>query len=335
MLLAGAAVLGGCDLVPKGKEKEASANQVAAAAGGPDDAAGRRLCASAGTYERLKMLAFEEARRVRGIDAAPLDPLLRASIVRMERPVVLSRDEGLGTTVCSGRFVLELPPGAASEFNGMQRLVADVEYSAQEAADGSGPVFQMSGAEPMIFRLASFGGAGPVTMAQADAPASVPVVEPASRPQPRAAPTPPPPPPPPSPRPAPATRVAARPPAPTPAPAPRVVRSPAPAPVRTAEREPAPERPRAARAGGRPSYNCRYAGTPSERAVCGNGDLAARDRRMSSVYFRTYERASPAAKRELSRSRAEFLRRRERCRSDECIASVYDDRIDEIRSMRE
>ena len=162
-LLAGVCALGACDFLSKREANTAEPDgnaiaNVAEGERGVDDATGRRLCASGATYERLKMLAFEEARRVRGLDARPLDAISRASVVRMERPVVLSRDEGLGVTVCSGRFVLELPPGAAPAFGGHQRLVADIEYSAQEAADGSGPVFQISGAEPIVFRLAAFGG---------------------------------------------------------------------------------------------------------------------------------------------------------------------------------
>lgn len=324
LLLGVTGALGGCDLVPKDKAAgKPSANEVAeaAASGGPDSAAGRRLCASAGTYERLKMLAFEEARRVRGINAAPLDALSRATVVRMERPLVLSRDEGLGTTVCSGRLVVELPPGAAPQFNGMQRLVADVEYSAQEAADGSGPVFQMSGAEPIVFRLASFGGMPYSGTAMAQAEPDDLAQDVRTPDMPPLPPSPPAPPPPVSSRPAnqPSTPV---PPQPVPAP-PETT----PAPTRVA---PAPTRQAA-----RPSFNCRYASTPSERAVCADAGLAAKDRRMSATYFSAYERASPEAKRQLSRSRAEFLRRRERCSTDECIGDVYDARVAEIRRIAE
>lgn len=324
LLLAGAAVLTGCDLVPDNKTGP-SANEVTAAAGdgGLTDPAARRLCASAATYERLKILAFEEARRVRGIDAAPLDSLSRATVVRMEQPLVRSRDEGLGTTVCSGRLVVELPPNAARHFNGMQRLVADVEHSAQEAADGSGPVFQMSGAEPIIFRLASFGGVGGGTaIAQAEPapqpspPSDLPEAGTPDRYWPSEnKPAPAPPPPAPAPRPLPPVRQAERPPAP-----PRTAPAPRPA------SEPAPVR----EASARPSYNCRFASTPSERAICADADLAARDRRMASAYYRAYHQATPIQRRQLSRSRADFLRRRERCADDACIADVYDARIAEI-----
>lgn len=324
LLLAGASLIAACDLVPKDKE-EPSAKEVTQAAdpGGLDSAAGRRLCASAGTYQRLKALAFEEARRVRGMDAAPLDPLSRATVVRMEKPLVLSRDEGLGTTVCTGRLVVELPPGAAAQFNGMQRLVADVEYSAQEAADGSGPVFQMSGAEPIIFRLANFGREpySGTAVAQTDTPEPEPSAEPAAD---GIAPVPPPTPP--SPSPAPARQAERAPPPARAAPA-QARRELAPGPSRA---DPAPSR-----AVARPSFNCRYASTPSERAVCADAGLAAKDRRMSSAYFSAYERASPAAKRQLSRSRAEFLRRRERCSSDDCIGETYDARVAEIRRIAE
>jgi uncharacterized protein YecT (DUF1311 family) len=96
----------------------------------------------------------------------------------MEQPLVKSRDEDLNVTVCTGRFVLELPPGAANAFDGLARVAADVEYSAQAAADGSGLVYQMDGAEPIVYRLASFGMDSrplpPIGASPAAAPQSAP-----------------------------------------------------------------------------------------------------------------------------------------------------------------
>ena len=40
-----------------------------------------------------------------------------------------------------------------------------------------------------------------------------------------------------------------------------------------------------ARAEGGPSFDCRYAKTPDEIAICHNPSLADDDRRMSSAYF--------------------------------------------------
>jgi len=117
----------------------------------------RRACASDLTYDRLKEYAFDEAQRIRGQEERLLDEIATYSVVRMEDPVVKSRNEELNVTVCTGRFVLELPPGAVNAFDGERRLSAQVEYAAQAAVDGSGLVYHMTGAEPIIYRLATVG----------------------------------------------------------------------------------------------------------------------------------------------------------------------------------
>jgi hypothetical protein len=117
----------------------------------------KRACGSQAGYDRLKSMTFVEAARIRKADSPALKRLASLSVVRMDQPVARSRDAALGVTVCSGRFVLELPPGAERLFGGDRRLEANVEYAAQDAADGSGPVYQMRGAEPIVYRLAAVG----------------------------------------------------------------------------------------------------------------------------------------------------------------------------------
>lgn len=115
----------------------------------------REACASRATYDALKSLAFRQALQIRRSKSKLLEQTYGNSVVRMEEPLVRRRDERLGVTVCTGRFILELPPGAVDAFDGDRRLVATIEYAAQPAADGSGLVYQMSGAEPIVYRLAA------------------------------------------------------------------------------------------------------------------------------------------------------------------------------------
>jgi len=258
----------------------------------------RRACSSAATYDRLKELAFDEAARIRGRDPRELDALAAASVVRMEDPVPKSRDETLNVTVCRGRFILELPPGVENAFDGQRRLSADIEYAAQAAADGSGLVYHMEGAEPIIYRLATAGGVLPRVVAQAPqpAPASVPAPPaPQARPQPE-----------PRGNPAPQQEAAAAP---------------------KAEAQPEARSPRS------PSFNCGYARTRSERLVCSHAGLAARDRQMAALYYSVMANADVGTRAHLRRSRDAFLARRERCGSEECVMSIYDARIQEIRRI--
>jgi hypothetical protein len=111
LLLVGVA---GCDLLgsKKAEEKDgkAATTKVASAAS--------RLCAANATYTRLKESAFDEAKRIRERDTEALDALADASVVRMEDPLLESRDEALGLTVCSGRMIVELPPAPVPRSTG-------------------------------------------------------------------------------------------------------------------------------------------------------------------------------------------------------------------------
>jgi hypothetical protein len=291
----------------------------------------REACASSGTYDRLKEVVFEEALRIRNSDPANLDTLATHSVVRMENPVVKSRDDDLNVTVCTGRFVLDLPPGAEAGFGGQRRLFADIEYAAQASADGSGLVYQMNGAEPIIYKLAAFdlqrqrmaapavqpgtvmtdaGGAAtaPAPPVPALAPAPVRELESEPRVVQREAP------PPPRPRPVE--------PRPEPRSEPRV----------EPRVEPRPEPVRAA-ASSKPSFNCRSARSRSERMVCSSDSLAGLDRAMSSLFYSALADADPGTRAQLRRTRDRFLAYRERCGSEACVAEAYDGRMREIRDI--
>lgn len=311
------------------KKEEVRGDELADKGESPDQSA----CASNATYARLKEVAFEEALRLPNANSENLDTLAAHSVVRMENPVVKSRDEDLNVTVCSGRFILELPPGSEGAFGGQRRLTADVEYAAQAAADRSGLVYQLRGAEPIIDKLAAFQLRGrPLQMPRAAAE-ETDFAEVAPAPEPPVAETPAPPsaapprsaPPEPrrsepAPRPAPKQRTAERPDQPVVAPAPNRV-----------EAEPL----RRAGTSSNPSFSCRSARTSGERAVCASQSLAARDRAMSSLFYSAMASANGPRRAELRRTRDRFLRYRDRCGSDACIAEAYEGRIREIRDIME
>ncbi len=148
-VLALAVVLAGCSKLEqnnpkKGAEARADAKRQQAS------------CASSVAYDRLKSSLFDQALAGYRGDRANLDTLADYSTVRMEGPVVESRDDALDITRCKGRLILDVPPGAERGFGGERRLAADIRYTAQAAADGSGLVYQLIGAEPLVTRLAAF-----------------------------------------------------------------------------------------------------------------------------------------------------------------------------------
>jgi hypothetical protein len=297
-----ALAIGGCGPTePKGRTEEDRAQRERSLA--------KRLksaCSSQATYDRLKQVAFDEAIQIRNADPVNLDTLSTYSLVRVENPVVKSRDETLDVTVCSGRFILQIPPGAERAFDGKHQLAADIEYAAQAAADGSGLVYQIKGAEPIIYRLATFDlrsqAYRPVASAHNVAAADTretPVTSPTAEP-PRAPPRP--------------TAIAARTSPPTPA-------SPA-----------VTEGSRQGRASA-PSFNCRAAHSPSERMVCGSDRLALLDRQMSSQFYSALSRGDGRVRANLRRTRNNFLSYREKCSDQRCVEQAYLDRMNEIQDI--
>lgn len=87
------------------------------------------------------------------------------------------------------------------------------------------------------------------------------------------------------------------------------------------------------RAGASPSFNCANARTSGEVAVCRSPGLAALDRAMASQYSAAMARADPEQRAILLRTRDSFLRFRDGCPSDACIAQTYRGRMREIRDI--
>jgi hypothetical protein len=333
--LAGALLaLPGCDWT---EPKVSKTDEVSAKAKQDNARRLKRACASSETYDRLKALTFDEVMKVRSGTPEFLDRLAANTTIRMEDPVAKSRDEQLDVTVCEGHLVMHLPPGVQDAFDGNRQLEADVEYSAQQAVDGSGLVYQMKGAEPIIYRLAA------LTLPKGSAPAPIPApasasagLIPSTTPAPPLAPV--------QPTPSATEAVIAR--------APVVPKVPEPLSKRhrSASRSSPEQNARAlspigrvspssrvasAQAVGasRPSFNCGRVTSRVLRMVCSDPDLAARDRRMSSVFYAALANSDDQTRAELRASRDRFLSYRGRCSTPACIAQAYDDRVAEIRDI--
>lgn len=259
----------------------------------------QKRCASSRTYDLIKRDLFRRAAQVRGSDQAAFDSLAPYAAIRMERPVVEREDEDRGAVFCSGALSLDLPPGVAV-VGGRRTLSADVDYSLESAADRSGDVLTLSNADAIITPLA--------TLIRTSAPAPAPGSE---MPTETTVPV--------------DTNIGqVAPPAqqPVPAPAPPPVAQPAPSPQ--------PEASRPATTSARPSFNCANARTRGERAVCSSNELANLDRQMAAQFNRAMASASPGERQMLERTRGSFLRFRDRCGSDACVAETYRGRIREI-----
>jgi hypothetical protein len=254
-------------------------------------------CSSRATYDAIKTELFRQAARARGSDQAAFDRIAAYSVLRIERPVLRSDDPDLRSAGCAAVATLDLPPGLAV-VGGRRSLSAQIGYIVQPAADGSGEVVMLEGAEPIIVPLA--------TLARTPNGSPLP-----TRPEPQPGLQP-------EPGTPPATGELPAPAPPPPAPA----QPPAPPPSREPER-----------ASASPSFNCSNARTRGEIAVCRDPELAALDRQMSRLFFRELGQASPEQRRILQSTRARFLRYRDSCRNDGCIAGAYRGRIREINDI--
>jgi uncharacterized protein len=79
-----------------------------------------------------------------------------------------------------------------------------------------------------------------------------------------------------------------------------------------------------------PSFNCRFARTRGERAVCKDPGLATLDRQMAASFNSAMSRGTPAQRELLQHTRLRFLTYRDSCRSSSCVAKSYRGRLKEI-----
>lgn len=77
-----------------------------------------------------------------------------------------------------------------------------------------------------------------------------------------------------------------------------------------------------------PSFDCRLAGTPTERAICADAEIGDKDSLMASMYLRLRADATATLRQQLLDSQRAFLRTRNACGADvACLHQVYDARI--------
>ncbi len=280
-------------------------------------------CSSQETYDLLKGELFRQAADLRGDDASTFGKVASYAFLRVTGPR-LAGEQPAGIIACAGSVTLDLPPGL-SVAGGRRSLTSDVNYAVRPGTGGGSDTVAVSNADAIITPLATLsradenasdsdeGGAA----GQADQASSAP--NPATRPQPSTGQIVPPPPPRPAPRPE--ARAPERS-APTPA---RV----APSPPREASvrKQLAPA---ATRTSAGPSFNCRNARTRGEIAVCGDRGLASLDRQMAGQFNRAVSAADAGKRLQLQRSRTRFLRYRDSCGSQACVAGAYRDRMREI-----
>jgi len=115
---------------------------------------GAETCASQAASARIKEEIFNRAQAQYGGDPAPLESLRGAVGARMQYPQLRGLHEDVGRADCTGHLVIDLPPSVRTAFDGMPALEADLEYSVQQGADGTGNVMDMKGVDEVVRQLA-------------------------------------------------------------------------------------------------------------------------------------------------------------------------------------
>lgn len=258
-----------------------------------------KLCGSQQTYDLIKRELFRRAAQLRGSDQAAFDQLSAYAVVRMDNPVLESRDSSTNAVSCSGTLSLDLPPGVAI-VGGHRTLTSDVDYTVAPAADGSGNVVLLRNADTIIGPLATLAKVNqPAPPAQ---PAPQSAIPNAATPE--------------------ANQAAAQ------------QQQVTPQSSTSAPQQPS-ARGFAAPSAAHPSFDCAKARTKGEIAVCSNAGLAALDRNMAEQYSRAIASATPQQRELLRRTRGRFLGYRDRCPSHSCIGEAYVGRMREIRDIME
>jgi len=80
----------------------------------------------------------------------------------------------------------------------------------------------------------------------------------------------------------------------------------------------------------RPSFDCARAATLVETMICGDTQLADRDRRAAQQYFALRGSLPSGVRTQLLQSQRLFLRQRSDCRSSQCLSDLYDVRLRQL-----
>ena len=158
-------------------EDDRLGNEVTASREDPE-----QRCSSRATYDQIKRELFRRAASLRGSDQAVFGNIAGYSTIRMEAPALSDENAETEAVTCNGALTLDLPPGVAV-VGGRRSLSADVLYTIQSTADGSGSVVTLANADDIITPLATLARTQPPageTLNQVDPAAEVPAVEPAT-----------------------------------------------------------------------------------------------------------------------------------------------------------
>lgn len=111
-------------------------------------------CTARAAIDAIRDKVFDGAvAKVEQSEAVKLNSLRSVVAGRIESPAVANHDPAIKRTECRGRFIFGLPPNTQKAFNGATQLFADVAYAVQPAADKSGLVVEVTGAESIVDSL--------------------------------------------------------------------------------------------------------------------------------------------------------------------------------------
>jgi hypothetical protein len=111
-------------------------------------------CADATTVAKVKEIIFQNAEKAAATKLA-IPQLAEQSGFKIELAVLDDLNKDTKRITCSGHAQIDFPDGAVTALGGAQHATADIKYTVQPSADGSGRIYTAFGAQDLIDGIAT------------------------------------------------------------------------------------------------------------------------------------------------------------------------------------
>lgn len=138
-----------------GAEESAPAETTERDSASDEEARALRLCNAQSTVDSIRQTVFERARAAAEGETAVLVRLEADSLARIEDPRLEGYDREYSEARCTGRFVIQTPPGTEPAFGNSRRLTATLDYVVQSGAGRRETVYRLTGINGIVDELAN------------------------------------------------------------------------------------------------------------------------------------------------------------------------------------
>ena len=117
---------------------------------GPQGSVSAASCASKETVAALAEIIFDDVRKNYSGEVKYVNDMAKMFTAEVEMPTLEKIDKDVKKAECEGRIILKIATPYYEAFNREKTLSADVGYTVQPSADGSGFVYTLGGYEEVL-----------------------------------------------------------------------------------------------------------------------------------------------------------------------------------------